>query len=157
MVQALLDRARSELGRKTFRYTMVSVIAVIVGQTVLITCSGLIGLSGVLSNLIAVTIGTIPSYLLNRYWTWGKKGKNSLLTEVLPFWGMALLGLIFSTWLVAIADRRWGTTIAVSAANLSAFGVLWVFKFVVLNHVLFKVEHGLEIDVVVPEPAPELD
>ena len=142
MVQALLDRARSELGRKTFRYTMVSVIAVIVGQTVLIGCSGVIGLSGVLSNLIAVSLGTIPSYLLNRYWTWGKKGKNSFLTEVLPFWGMALLGLAFSTWLVAIADRRWGTTIAVSAANLSAFGVLWVFKFVVLNHVLFKVDHG---------------
>jgi putative flippase GtrA len=82
----------------------------------------------------------------------GKKGRNSFFTEVLPFWGMALLGLVFSTWLVAIADRRWGTTIAIQAANLSAFGVLWVFKFLVLNHVLFKVEHGhVELELA-PEP-----
>jgi putative flippase GtrA len=129
---------REQYGRKTFRYTMVSVVSVAVGQAVLITCSGLLGWSGVTSNIVAVSIGAIPSYLLNRYWTWGKRGRNHLMTEVLPFWGMAVLGLAFSTWLVAIADRRYGTTLAVSAANFLAFGSLWVAKFVLLNRVLFR-------------------
>jgi putative flippase GtrA len=137
-MKTLIDRAQSELGRKTFRYAMVSVVSVIVGQAVLIFCSAALGWSGVPSNLTAVTIGSVPSYLLNRYWTWGKKSRNHFFTEVLPFWVMALVGLAFSTWLVAIADRRWGTTIAISAANLTAFGSLWVIKFVVLNKILFR-------------------
>jgi putative flippase GtrA len=156
VVQALVDRARVELGRKTVRYAMVSVVAVFVGQSVLIICSGLLGLPGVTSNIIAVSIGTIPSYLLNRYWTWGKKGKNSFLSEVLPFWGMAVLGLVFSTWLVAIADRRYGTTVAVAGANLAAFGVLWVVKFMVLNHVLFKVDHG-HVELTVEDDADDVE
>ena len=137
-MKALIDRVQSDLGRKTFRYAMVSVVSVIVGQAVLIFCSGLLGWSGVASNLTAVSIGSVPSYLLNRYWTWGKRGRNHFLTEVLPFWGMALIGLAGSTWLVAIADERWGTTLAISAANLSAFGALWIIKFVVLNKILFR-------------------
>ena len=31
-----------------------------------------------------------PAYLLNRYWVWGKKGKNRFTTEVLPFWVITL-------------------------------------------------------------------
>ena len=52
------------------------------------------------------------------------------------------MGLAFSTVLVAIADEIWGTTVAVVAANLTAFGLLWVGKYVFLDRVLFRDEAG---------------
>ena len=138
MVQALLDRARSELGRKTFRYSMVSVVAVIVGQTVLVICSGVIGLSGVLSNLIAVTISAGPAYVLSRRWVWGQTGTHSVRDEIAPFWGMALLGLLLSTVTVGFADREWNNSFAVMLASIAAFGVVWVFKFLILEKLMWK-------------------
>ena len=84
-----------------------------------------------------MTLATIPSYLLNRAWVWGKSGSHSMTAEVLPFWGMAFLGLVLSTVLVHYAEQQWDSWVLVNLANLSAFGVLWVAKFFVLDRVLF--------------------
>lgn len=142
--------ARATLDRRPIRYAMVSVVAVAVSQIVLLTTNGVLGWSAVLSNVTAVTIGSIPSYLLNRAWVWGKKGKNHLWREVVPFWSLALLGLGFSTLLVAIAHRWNEATWVVSAANLVAFGILWVAKYLLLDALLFRVAPA---DVVAAELA----
>ena len=90
-----------------------------------------------LANLAAVTIATIPNYFLNRYWVWNKRGANSVRTEIAPFWAIAFLGLVLSTVLVAIASRFTDLTIVFLALNFCAYGVLWVFKFFVLEKYLF--------------------
>ena len=82
-------------------------------------------------------IGTVPSYLLNRAWVWGKSGTHSVRAEIVPFWGMAVLGLILSTALVAIVHRHSDSWVWINAANLAAFGSLWVAKYMVLHRVLF--------------------
>lgn len=132
----LLGR-RAPLVRKAAKYSFVSGISVLLTLTLLIGFKGGLGLSGVTANVLAVSLAAGPSYVLNRYWTWGKRGRNHVWKEMVPFWSMALLGLAFSTWLVALADQRWGTVLAVSLANLCAFGLLWVGKFVALDRVLF--------------------
>ncbi|MGH2731795.1 MAG: GtrA family protein [Actinomycetota bacterium] len=129
--------AELPLVRKTFRYASVSAISLTIGQALLITFHKFLHWPGTTANIVSVVLSAIPSYWLNRYWTWDKRGRNDLWREIVPFWSMALLGLGFSTWLVAIAERRWGTTLAVSAASLMAFGTIWVGKFVILNSVLF--------------------
>jgi hypothetical protein len=48
------------------------------------------------------------------------------------------MGLVLSTVVVALADRWWGTTFAVAAANLAGFLVLWVGKFLFLEKCLFR-------------------
>lgn len=130
--------ARVQFNRKPVRYSMVSAVAVAVSQVVLIVCNGLLDWSPVASNMTAVTAGCIPSYTLNRSWVWGKRGRNRLWREVAPFWGLALVGLAFSTLLVHLAAGWNDSTLVVSAANLSAFGILWVVKYVVLDAILFR-------------------
>jgi len=138
-------------GRKPILYSLVSVIAVVTGQSVLWTCSGLLGWGPVASNVTSVAIGSIPSYVLNRYWVWGKRGRNHFWKEVAPFWGMAFLGLLLSTLTVSLATEWWeDETWIVSLANLSAFGVIWVGKFFVLHNVLFKDHGASEDDIVIP-------
>jgi putative flippase GtrA len=123
---------------KFVRYSAASVVAVVVGQTILLTCFVVIGLSAVVSNITAVTLGTIPNYLINRAWTFKRSGTHSVTREVIPFWSMAILGLILSTISVAWVDRTYdGNPLLVSAANFAAFGVLWVARFVILDRILF--------------------
>ncbi len=126
------------------RYSLVSVVAVAVSQLVLITCNGLLHWSAVPANVAAVSIGSIPSYTLNRRWVWGKRGANHLWREVVPFWALAFLGLAFSTLLVHVAVQWNDSTLVASAANLTAFGILWVVKYLLLDSLLFRVPEGSE-------------
>jgi putative flippase GtrA len=136
---ALVANARAQLGSKPIRYAAVSAVAVVFTQAVLVTCRAGLGMSPIWSNITAVTFGCIPSYSLNRYWVWGKRGKNHFWREVVPFWVLALIGLAFSTLLVAIASRWSHATWVVSAANLTAFGTLWIAKYLILDAILFRI------------------
>ncbi len=138
MLGSLGAFARAQYERKPVRYSLVSVVAVGVSQIVLISCNGVLGWSAVPSNLMAVSIGSIPSYALNRAWVWGKRGGNNVWREVVPFWAFALLGLAFSTLLVYLAARWSDSTLMLSAANLTAFGLLWVAKYYFLDALLFS-------------------
>lgn len=136
MLSSLIDFVKSDLS-KLLRYAAVSVVTVPVGQLLLLFFLETVDMRPFLANLVAVTIATIPNYLLNRYWVWNKRGTSSVRTEVIPFWAIAFLGLVLSTVLVAIASQFTDLTIVFLAVNLCAYGVLWVFKFFVLEKYLF--------------------
>ena len=137
--------ARSEAGRKWIRYSMVSVIGMTVSQVCIIILTHTVHSRDVLVNFIAVAVSSIPAYLLNRAWVWGKHGKNHFTKEVLPFWAFSLAGLGFSTLLVAVIgpDLQPGEkatvvdTLRIMVANVGGFGILWIAKFFVLDKLLF--------------------
>lgn len=142
---ALLERARSPQGVRMIRYSLVSVISVVVSQVVLFVLLGLAHWTARAANITACAVATVPSYYLNRTWAWGKAGKSHLWKEVAPFWGLAFIGLAFSTWAADFAETKalhlpshMMRTAIVMLAALGAFGVLWVAKFVIFNEVLFK-------------------
>lgn len=122
---------------KLLRFAGVSVVALVVTQSTLLLCKGILDWPGVTSNIVAVCLAAVPAYLLNRRWVWRKNGRHSVRGEIVPFWTYNLVGLVFSTALVALADSWWGTTWSVLAANLVGFGALWIGKFLFLEKVLF--------------------
>ncbi|MCA1683188.1 MAG: GtrA family protein [Actinobacteria bacterium] len=142
---ALLAWSRAPEGKKFVRYSMVSVVSVITYEILLFVTLGLFHWHARTANIFAVAVSAIPSYYLNRVWAWGKSGKSHFMKEVVPFWAMALLGLVFSTWAAdfakTVADEITSShlvrTLIVMLAGLAAFGVLWIAKFVILNKVLF--------------------
>ncbi len=133
-----VSRLLRAYGPKLLRYTGVTCINVINGLLLLFFFHGVLGWPGITANAAAVTISTIPSYLLSRRWVWEQTGPNSMSTEVAPFWAMAFLGLIVSTLLVGWASAQFDLQFIVYAANLASFGVLWVMKFFVLEKLMWK-------------------
>jgi putative flippase GtrA len=131
-----------------FRYTMVSVISTLVSVTVLGLVYGVFQWwTEVPSTLFANVVATVPSYYLNRSWAWGKTGRSHVRREVLPFWGLSIAGMLLSIvtstearniGLAHFAHHHTIRTLLVLGANLMAFGVLWVVKFLVFNR-LFHV------------------
>lgn len=124
---------------------LVSVLSLAVAQAALFLLFGVLGWTARSANITAFLVGGIPSYHLNRSWTWGKRGRSDVLLEVVPFWAIALLGLTLST-LAAEAGERWATVVAssrleqgviVSAASLSTCGLVWLTRFVACDKLLF--------------------
>jgi putative flippase GtrA len=144
-LDTVLTWSRTDEGKKWVRYSMVSIISVIVSEILLFIAFGLLHWSARASNIWAVCLSALPSYWLNRAWAWGKRGRSHFLKEVAPFWGMALIGLAFSTWAADYAEANayrvtsshFVTTLIVMTASLAAFGVLWIGKFVILNKLMF--------------------
>ncbi len=123
---------------KWVKYSAASLSGVVTSQAVLIVCIVVFDMTAEWANVIAVIVGAAPNYLINRAWTFNKRGAHSLTREVLPFWGMAILGLLLSTIAVGWADDQFdGNIVALMAANIGAFGVLWVARYFILDKLLF--------------------
>ena len=99
-----------------------------------------------LANVVATAVGTVPSYVLNRRWVWGLRDTSDPWREVAPFWVLSFAGLVVSTLAVDRADHVAASlhltgatrTVGLLAANVAAFGVLWVVRFLLLDRVLFR-------------------
>jgi putative flippase GtrA len=137
---------RTPMGRKLFRYSMASVVAVIVSTSFLIFFDGVIGFSAVVSATLATAIAAVPSYEMNRKWAWGKSGRSHLLKEVVPFWTLAFIGWALSTGSVRLMEdyakshhfTHIDQTTTVTMVFIGAYGVLWIGKFIIFNKFLFS-------------------
>jgi putative flippase GtrA len=135
-------------GLKVLRYTAVSAISALTSLIILTIVYGVFKLwTEVVSTLFANIMAGIPSYLLNRQWVWGKSGRSHLWREILPFWVMSLTGIGFAlltaSWAHNYADahhlQHLARTALVVVANVSAFGILWLLKFIILNRLFAQI------------------
>jgi putative flippase GtrA len=88
------------------------------------------------ANLVAVSAGAVPAYMLNRSWVWGRSGRNRLWGEVVPFWVLTLGGGAASTVAVDAAGR-WDNSGVLVLVNLGTYGALWLLKFLVLDRLVW--------------------
>jgi putative flippase GtrA len=139
------ERARPGIIGRLTRCMGVSVITTVISLATIVIATAGFGIGAALANIIATTIATIPSYHLNRRWTWGRTDRSHPLREVLPFWVLSFAGLALSTLTVSIADS-WAYhahlapvlhTGAILVGHLGGFGLLWIFQFILLDRVLF--------------------
>jgi putative flippase GtrA len=135
-------------GIKIVRYTTVSAISAITSLVILTIVYGVLRLwTEVYATLFANVMAGIPSYFLNRQWVWRKGGRSHLWREVLPFWVMSFTGigfaLITAAWAHHLADQHHldhlARTVLVVGANVGAFGILWLVKFMILNRLFAQI------------------
>ena len=130
-----MARAQSEQGRTAIRYLGVSVVNVFNHQIVLFIANTIWGWSAGWSNVFAACVAAGPAYLLSRAWVWEVTGKHDLRKEVLPFWILAVVGLVVSTASAAAAGKTFGDGILVNLGSLVGYFVVWVGKFVLLGRI----------------------
>ncbi len=148
LVSNAVGWTRTTHGRKLFRYTLVSVASTTTSIVVIAIVYGFrVVPNEVAATIVGNVVATIPSYNLNRKWTWGKSGRSHLRREVLPFWAIAVSGIAFSIVGASYAHHlvhthHWShllDTVIVEGANFVSFAVFWVLKLMIFNRI-FKVE-----------------
>jgi putative flippase GtrA len=141
--EPLPDPQRGVIHR-VLRYGSVSVISTATSFILLGIFVGILNFPAVWANVLAIAIGTIPSFELNRRWVWAQNGQRSIARQVIPYCLLSFAGLIVSTIAVhlAAAATRTSThllhTVAVELASIGTYGALWIFQFVLCDRILFR-------------------
>ena len=132
---------------------MCSAVGVIGTQILLFGFLHILDWKPVLSNFIAVTLMSVPVFLLNKHWVWGKRGRAHMRREVLPFWLFTVAGWLLSTLMVILVVKATrtdanpdGNKYAVQMANIVGFGILWVLKYLFLDKIMFGTDHHTPYD-----------
>jgi len=164
---ALLAHAKTDAGKRALRYVATSGFGVVSTQILLFLFLHVFEWGSVESNFTAVTIISVPAFLLNKYWVWGKRGRAHLRREVLPFWLFTVAGWVISTLAVIVVVRatkdpnvaslKDGNKLAVQAANIAGFGVLWVLKYLFLDKLMFGPDHHTPYDEDIEREEAALD
>jgi putative flippase GtrA len=148
--ETLARPARRADLRKWARYGSVSAVSTMISMTTLGVLVATNAVGAGWANVIATAAGTAPSFELNRRWVWGRRGRRSLWAEIGPFCVLSFTGLALSTLAVSLATRWVGSmglgagarTLAAEAANVAAFGTLWVAQFFILDRLPFASHDG---------------
>lgn len=119
------------------KYVAASAVGVVTGSTLLLFFLEVVGLEPVPANVLAVTLSSIPAYLINRAWVWNKKTGHDFKREIVPFWTLAFLGLLLSSLLVNYVTDHTDNSVLILMANWGGFAILWVAKFFILDKILF--------------------
>lgn len=144
----LREFARSAEGVKLFKYTLVSAISALTAVVILAFVYGVLRLwTEVPSVLISDILAAIPSYFLNRQWVWGKSGRSHLWREVIPFFAVAITGIGFAIVTASLARsfadahdlHHLARTVLVVGANIGAFALVWLAKYLFLNRVFREI------------------
>ena len=166
-IEQALEWSRSHKGKKLIRFTSVSVVATATSQLGIFVFFGVFHIWGIIGSTIAANlVATIPSYHLNRKWTWGKRGRSHVMKEVLPFWSISVIGIAFAFMWSLLAKHivslhsyphvshaaAWShpeVTVIALAANFISFAIFWVLKLMLFNRIfhvseLQEVEEHLE-------------
>ncbi len=146
MLTKLIDRFGDDPG-VVVRYLATSGINLVNHQVLLQIAVRWWDWSGGRANVFAAVIAAIPAYLLSRYWVWRVDGRPSLRTEVIPFWTIALLGLLASTVTAIAADSLFESAIMISVGSLAGYFVIWVLKFLVLDRLFNTADDGTSVPV----------
>jgi putative flippase GtrA len=142
-VDPLCAITKRPLLRRLMKYASVSVVATLLSLSILGLLVSLAGMPAVEANLIAIAVGTVPSFELNRRWVWSLGDRRVRIAQVVPFCALSFAGLLLSTLAVHFASKATTQdpslihTFAIELGNFGSYGVLWVVQFVLCDRVLF--------------------
>src|SRR5271165_4218199 len=103
---ALIRKARTNVGVRFTRFTLVAVASVIASEVALSIFIGPANMTAGISGGLAAIIGAAVSYLLSR-WAWERKGRPQLLKETLPFWLVSV-----GAWIILGLAAKLGVALA---------------------------------------------
>jgi putative flippase GtrA len=128
-----------DYGLRLMRYGGVTIVSTIVGLSTLAFGLVVLDWAALPANFLSVLASTPPAYILNRQWVWERdSGGHSVAGEIAPFWIMTFVGWAVSSLAVGIADVFTDVTVLLLAAQIAAFGSLWLVKFAFLEKFLWR-------------------
>ncbi len=141
---ALIRKARTNVGVRFTRFTLVAVASVVASQVALSIFIGPANMTAGISGGLAAIIGAAVSYVLSR-WAWERKGKPQLLTETLPFWLVSI-----GAWIILGLAAKLGVALAeavevdgirrvllTDGTYFAANCLTFLGRFVIFHYVLF--------------------
>lgn len=134
-----------ELRGKVFRYAAGSGVATVCSEVTFLLAYGVFDASPAVASGVGWLAGAVPSYWLNRTWTWRRRGRPSITREVLPYVAIVLGTLLVATVATSVvhgvlegAQVSAGVRLVlVSGTFLAVYGLMFLLRFFLLDR-LFR-------------------
>ncbi len=145
MIDVPIDwpRYRVQIARLA-RYSASSIVAFGVSEAALLILYGRGLLDATAAALVANLMGTVPSYLMSRYWIWKEAPRTRVGRQVVMYWTTSIVciaGTSLATGAVAnLVPPGHPFHLAIAGAGFLVVSVIfWVAKFVIYQRVIFPV------------------
>jgi putative flippase GtrA len=107
------------------------------------------------AKVVATVVATTASYLMNRKWTFGDRGRTGVRREYALFFGLNLVGMIIQLAVLGVAkyglgfDEHGGgdDRLALNIANAIGIGVAMVFRFWAYRTFVFTAPETAETEI----------
>jgi len=125
------------------RYAATSGVAFAVSEMTLLILYGLDLTTATVAALLASLAGTVPSYLLSRYWIWREAARERVLRQVILYW-IVSIGCIALTSLLTGALASFAPAghpfhlLVVAIGYPIVMLTFWLIKFVIYQRVIFR-------------------
>ncbi|MHB1527504.1 MAG: GtrA family protein [Candidatus Dormibacteria bacterium] len=124
------------------RYLLTSGLSTVISEVALVAlyAAGVTGAT--MAAVLATLVGTIPSYLISRYWIWPEADRRGVGRQMALYWLTTAASLVVSSLATgaAVAHAPAGRELHVLVAGVAYGGtylVLWVAKYLVYQRVVF--------------------
>jgi putative flippase GtrA len=129
--------------KRLVRYTSTSVIAMVVSEICLLALNAETALTVTVAAVFANLAGTVPSYLLSRYWIWSEADRSRPVRQVVLYWLTSIISMVVSslaTGAVAHEDHAHHLLklVILGALYLGVSIALWVAKYIAYQTVIFR-------------------
>ena len=130
--------ARHPIIRQQGRFLVVAVVAATLDFGAANMLAFVADVDKVISSTIALSIASVANFVLNRYWTFERRGRVDLRREVLPFAAVVVVVVGLTSGVVWLAQEWFGESALVfNAARFTGLAVIWFVKFFVFRHLIF--------------------
>lgn len=129
------------------RYGTTSVVAFAISEITLLALYGSKTTGATVAAVVANLVGTVPSYLMSRYWIWNDAPRTRAGRQVVMYWTTSIIciaGTSLATGAIASlvpAGHRFHLMVA-GAGFLVVNIVFWLAKFAVYQHIIFPVHES---------------
>ena len=142
------------------RYFIGSVVAFGASEVVFLTVYGLRWASPQVATVWSFAAGIPTNYLLNRRWTWQRRGLPPLRSELLPYAAIVSISVVSSAvgtaamdrWLQSVTLPRAAEILLVGATFAAINGGLFLAKYVLLDRLVFRRPGHRRVHDVEPVP-----
>jgi putative flippase GtrA len=132
--------------RRLFRYAFTSGLSLGISEACLLALYSTRTFGATSSALLATLAGTIPSYLLSRYWIWSEANRKRVGRQVVLYWATSLASMAITaagTGLIthAAPGGHRAHVIFAGGAFLAMNVILWFTKYLVYQKIIFRPHH----------------
>jgi len=116
------------------RYSLLSLVTVPAGYTLLLVARHFWDINAGLLNLAVGTVLTPPSFLLYRWLVWPQGSGRGVAADLFSFWKTVIVGALAASAFIALADALFGANgPLIVLAGLAGQGIVFLARFLWLD------------------------
>ena len=132
-----VEETQESAGGRAGKFLSITVVTVGIGQSLILILYVGFDLSPIVSNALAAVAVAAIGFVLSVRYVWSSDLDRRYKVEIPAFIALSICGLVLSSVAVSVMAEAIDSPLAVNLASASAYGLLWIVRFFMLDRFIF--------------------